>query len=112
MKQIKILLLPVMILLFHKLYYKDTPTNYNIIQNENSICIFPNPASNIIKLKNHTENEFYTITIFNPIGNEIKKSKISNRENMNIQNLKKGKYIVSIKNDENKVLKVQKLIKL
>jgi len=54
--------------------------------------IYPNPATNVIKVNGLTSKENYTI--YNTIGAVIKSGSISNSEEINVSNLTNGVYFL------------------
>jgi hypothetical protein len=88
------------------LKYKNT-SSVNLLSNNNSIFIYPNPASNFICISG-TENAI--ISIFNIVGKKVLKIEdYSLGQSVSINNLPKGMYIVLIKrNQETKTLKFLK----
>lgn len=68
-------------------------TEINTIEN---IKIYPNPTQNYIKisgLKEETEYSMFTI-----LGTEIQKGSISNKQKLDVNNLKSGIYFINFKN--------------
>ena len=98
---------------------KSTLYNPNVVsstENEseltNSFEIYPNPASSEILIKNNKIDFINQISILNPMGQEIFKSKtvVDLRQPIDITNLEAGTYYLQIETIE-KVM-VQKFIKL
>jgi hypothetical protein len=58
--------------------------------------IFPNPSNDFIKINNITTNTIYEI--YNTLGIKVLEGKINNKEKINIENLKKGLYIIKFSN--------------
>ena len=63
---------------------------------ENSISIFPNPASSTITVSGITEEENYKI--YNVLGAEIAKGTVSNNEAISINNFSNGLYLINFDN--------------
>lgn len=63
---------------------------------DRSIKIYPNPASNFIKISGLTKEVSYSI--YNILGSGISKGKISNNEKLDIQQLSQGLYLLKFEN--------------
>ena len=61
----------------------------------NSITVYPNPASNFIKISNNFLNANYSI--FSTLGQKLKIGKIDGTNNINISDLSAGNYILKIR---------------
>ena len=68
----------------------------NASLNENSISVFPNPASNTITVSGITEEENYQI--YNVLGAEIARGTVSNNETISINNFSNGLYLINFDN--------------
>ena len=81
-----------------------TLSNDNFVTNSenNELQIYPNPAKNIIHIKNNSEIE--KITIFDYLGKEIL-IKTQNNNEINVENLSKGIYLIEIHSENEKVYK-------
>jgi photosystem II stability/assembly factor-like uncharacterized protein len=66
---------------------------------DESISIYPNPASEFIYISNASENRPLVISIFDLAGRKILSGKMDNNE-LNISELKEGTYIISVITDE------------
>ena len=64
--------------------------------NENSIRVFPNPASNAITVSGITQEENYKI--YNVLGAEIAQGTVSDNETISIQNFSNGLYLINFDN--------------
>ena len=64
--------------------------------NENSIIVFPNPASSTITVSGITGEENYRI--YNVLGAEIAKGTASDNETISIQDLSNGLYLINFDN--------------
>lgn len=64
--------------------------------------IYPNPATNQINIKFKLPSKATNVSVYSIIGNEVLNKKVDQPSNfrMNVQNLKKGKYIVRIFNND------------
>ena len=83
-------------------YCMDNVGSYPLSTNEiseNKFSIYPNPASNHIKLKNIDNSSNYTVSIFDLFGKKIIYNLI-NPEYINISNLPKGQYLLRIKSEK------------
>lgn len=81
-----------------------TLSNNSFISNSdnNKLQIYPNPTKNIIHIKNNYEIE--KITIFDCLGKEILTQTKNNNE-VNVENLSKGIYLIEINSENEKVYK-------
>lgn len=62
---------------------------------ENEIKVYPNPAKDFIKIENNlTENKSYKI--FNSMGRLVKSGKLEKDNLINVENLSKGVYFISM----------------
>lgn len=66
----------------------------------NNISISPNPAISQVNFKFNQPNKVAYVAVYSIIGNEVLNKKVeqSSNFNLNVQNLKKGKYIVRVFN--------------
>jgi len=67
-----------------------------------STAIHPNPATSQINIKFDEPNKVAYVAIYSIIGNEVLNRKVDqpNAFKLNVQNLKKGKYIVRVINTD------------
>ena len=81
-----------------------TLSNENFIPNSDTdnLQIFPNPTKNIINIKNITEIK--KIKIFDYLGKEVLTQTENNNE-INVENLSKGIYLIEINSENQKVYK-------
>ncbi len=81
-------------------------------QDKGSVSIYPNPATSMFTVKFDNPTKVNTVVIYSIIGNEVmtKKTDGTAKANFNVQNLKKGKYIVRVFNDDG-TTETQSLIK-
>lgn len=72
--------------------------NGNFGVEKSSSSIFPNPATNQITVKFSATSKVENVVIYSIIGNEILNKKVDQTSNfkLNVQNLKKGRYIVRV----------------
>lgn len=77
----------------------------NNLQENSSINLFPNPANNIIFLKNNNAaDDIISIEIFNGVGQKVKSSSFSmKQESYDINKLKSGIYFIRIKTKSGKI---------
>lgn len=87
-------------------YLATLSNNDFSINNDNNIKVFPNPSSTIFKIVSNTNID--KITIFDTLGKEILTQTQNNNE-VNIEKLSKGIYLIEITSENEKVYK--KLIK-
>lgn len=75
--------------------------NLGVAEQSNS-SLYPNPATSQVNIKFAQPNKVANIAIYSIIGNEVLNKKIDQSTNfkINIQNLKKGKYIVRVFNTD------------
>jgi hypothetical protein len=74
--------------------------------NENSASVYPNPATSLL----HIENDFKALQIFDMTGKMVYQSWDSSSKVVNVDNLSKGLYIISITDMDNRKL-VAKFVK-
>jgi len=67
--------------------------------NNNKLNLKPNPSNNFIKISGLTKPQNYTV--YNILGAKIINGVVSNKEKINIQNLKNGLYYLKFKNGDN-----------
>lgn len=67
---------------------------------QNNTSLYPNPATSQVSIKFAQPNKVAYVAIYSIIGNEVLNRKVDQNSNfkLNIQNLKKGKYIVRVFN--------------
>jgi hypothetical protein len=73
-----------------------TTLSTNNLQLINSINLYPNPANDFIKISGLNQKEKYNI--YNLLGQNISSGIISDKEDISIQNLSKGLYLLKFKN--------------
>lgn len=85
-------------------YWFLTLSNDSFVSNSenNKLQIFPNPTKNIIHIKNNSEIE--KIKIFDYLGKEVL-TQTQNINEINIENLSKGIYLMEIQSENEKVYK-------
>lgn len=69
-----------------------SPLSIENSNQKNVIKVFPNPSSNFIRIQGLKMKDYYKI--YNVLGSEIKKGRISNNEEINISNLDSGVYFL------------------
>ena len=76
----------------------------NELSSDNSISIFPNPASNQLFIHGDRAIENATLTIFNMIGERVLDQKIlhSDHTSVDIENIAAGIYFIEIRQQESK----------
>ena len=81
-----------------------TLSNDSFVTNSENekLQIYPNPTKNIIHIKNNFEIE--KITIFDYLGKEIL-TQTKNNNDVNVENLSKGIYLIEIQSENEKVYK-------
>jgi len=92
--------------------YQDITLSINRLDESEVFDIYPNPASNRVIISSLTS--FSKIEVYSFTGTQIAKynfDKTKNKE-LNISNLNKGNYVFVIKNNEQKVIGKQTVIKL
>jgi hypothetical protein len=76
----------------------------------NEFSIYPNPTKDVLNIKfNASETQISSVEIFDMLGRQIMKSDIAS-ENISVQSLNKGTYIILLKDAEGKSY-AQKFIK-
>lgn len=75
----------------------------------NQINIYPNPSSDFVSINSY--NNIYTIEISNTLGETVKSQILNNKSGIiDINDLKKGIYIIRLKDENGIALSVKKLI--
>ncbi len=82
--------------------YLATLSNNDFLIINNEVKIYPNPTKNIIQIENKSEIE--KIKIFNYLGKEVLTQTRNNNE-INVENLSKGIYLIEIYSENQKVYK-------
>ena len=78
----------------------------DILVADNKLCIFPNPCTDFISLKNLTESEL-NISIYSISGIELLHSKLANvNQQIDIRQLNKGIYLVKVNSNILKFIKL------
>jgi hypothetical protein len=73
------------------------------------VTIYPNPSSNFVSI--NSDNTIYTIEISNTLGETVKSQILNNKSGIiDINDLKKGIYIIRLKDENGIALSVKKLI--
>jgi hypothetical protein len=70
--------------------------------------VFPNPSTDFVQVSGLTENKNYEI--YNVLGAQIKKGTVNNNEQIDIQNLRSGLYLLKFKNEN--TVKIKKKLSL
>lgn len=76
-------------------------TNFETLNNNNNIKLFPNPSKNFIQVSSLAKPENYRL--YNILGAEVKHGVISDTQKLNIQNLTNGLYF--LKFEDGNILK-------
>jgi hypothetical protein len=89
--------------------WAETLSNDDFNLENNTIKIYPNPSTGIIKFKGLDAN--YSITIFDITGKRVVKYlKIKEKEEINLHHLNKGLYLVLIQNNDQTLITKKLLI--
>ena len=83
----------------------------NVLQarTSTSISIFPNPATHYFKV---TDNDnIQELVITDLLGKKVKMFSYASEAQYDVQDLRKGMYLVQIISKDQKVMKIQRLIK-
>jgi predicted dienelactone hydrolase len=83
--------------------YNIIATGTGSIFEEKGFEMYPNPASSIIIFKNVNQKELKSIKIYNTLGQSVYPFQITNNE-LDISNLQKGIYFISLKNSIKKLI--------
>lgn len=88
---------------------KGTDTNVIEIQSSTSISIFPNPATHYFKV---TDNDnIQELVVTDLLGKKVKQFNYASDRQYDVQDLRKGMYLVQIISKDQQVIKIQRLIK-
>jgi hypothetical protein len=83
----------------------------NEIMTSKSLIIFPNPTNNFITIRNgENTTENFNYKIIDLLGRVVKKGNLKFNEQINIESLENGNYIIQI-NTKNRVKLTEKIIK-
>ncbi len=87
--------------------YDNQYVSIDELKNEKELIIYPNPSTGIFNIKTD-QNVNYNYEITNSIGQTILKGRLNEAKNqiLNLSNLKKGTYIISVINQDKKVSKI------
>ena len=78
----------------------------------NQIVLYPNPATNYFKFKIELNTEVSQLTVFNIIGTKVKTVfEPQSDQEIDINDLPQGTYIVELRDYSNEVLSMQRLRK-
>jgi hypothetical protein len=89
-----------------KISFSSTATGNLLVNNDDEIVLYPNPAQNVIYLKN-TVTDNLQVVIYNLSGCVLMSAILSNTgEGIDVSSLSKGFYLLKIKN---KTFKFSKL---
>lgn len=87
----------------------STCTGIDNIANNTAISVYPNPSNGLVTISAPLANETTTLYITDMIGKEVFKADVKDANmNLDLTNLQKGLYMLSIVNGKNK--QVQKLV--
>lgn len=83
----------------------------NVIQSQSStsISIFPNPATHYFKVTDNDNIQLLVVTDL--LGKKVKEYHYAPEKQYDVQDLRKGMYLVQIISKEQQVIKIQRLIK-
>ena len=88
---------------------KGNDPNVIEIQSSTSITIFPNPATHYFKV---TDNDnIQELIVTDLLGKKVMQYYYSPDKQYDVQDLRKGMYLVQIISKEQQVIKIQRLIK-
>jgi len=114
---IHIILLSISLLISYNSYAQDQfASNENPIISTNqdtqplTYKVYPNPTSDYITIKIDRQNN-YRYAISNIIGKRILQGEFDKSVDLDLRNLRKGIYVLSIFNNANEKLATKKLIK-
>ncbi|MBC7388165.1 MAG: T9SS type A sorting domain-containing protein [Opitutaceae bacterium] len=81
----------------------------NFKEDSEAVSVFPNPVTNFIHW-NLTGDEVKKVVIFTISGNKIMEA-FSSESKLNIENLNPGMYTLELFGEDNKLIKVSKIVK-
>ena len=88
-----------------------TASIHNKVKKENTVCIYPNPAHNLVFIKNNQTCNNFIIELFNTNGKFLQKIPLSGDHRITISGLIKGLYFIRIV-DGHRAISTEKLIVL
>lgn len=93
--------------------HKDSILSVNENQIYSKLEVYPNPASSILNIHfSQSNNENYLIEIFDILGKKVKEIKLpkgQTKAEVNVENWKKGLYLIKVSN-EKKYYEIRKII--
>jgi len=85
------------------IFPSNSLSNSEIIMDKNTFIVFPNPTNEFIIIKNYEQtNEAFEYIIVDFIGRMLKKGNARFNEQIDIENLTSGNYIIQIKTENGK----------
>lgn len=85
-----------------KAYFSITD-NDDEIENQH-LAIYPNPATDVLKILNTSENK--SVTIYSIDGKVVKRIEVSEEAEINVSDLNSGLYIIGVGNEFSKFIKM------
>jgi hypothetical protein len=76
--------------------YRTVTTGINEQTNTNDFKVYPNPTNNILNIILPKPSDYFTISVYSSFGQELFKA--SNKTSIDISNLPKGIYFLTVKN--------------
>lgn len=88
---------------------KGIDANVIEVQSSTSISIFPNPATHYFKV---TDNDnIQELVVTDLLGKKVKQFSYAPEKQYDVQDLRKGMYLIQIISKDQQVIKIQRLIK-
>ena len=95
--------------------YQDAISTENVIE-QNAVRVFPNPFTNQlnIELSSGLENSSIHLSVTDIYGKEVRQYTFDNQSSivLNTLDFPKGVLVLNIRNDENELLKAQKIVSM
>lgn len=89
--------------------HKEIDTNAQISSSSTSISIFPNPATHYFQVTDN--DDIQELVISDLLGKKVKQFTYAEGKQYDLQDLRKGMYLVQIISKDQEVIKIQRLIK-
>jgi len=83
--------------------------NVSEISISTSISIFPNPATHYFKVTDNDDIQELIVTDL--LGKKVKSFRYASESQYDVQDLRKGMYLIQVISKDQKILKIQRLIK-
>jgi hypothetical protein len=92
--------------------YNHYPASVPTVKSPDEVIIYPNPAANEVNVVFDGNQDIKTVSIHNRIGKPVSVFKVAgDSANLNIENIPKGIYFISLINSHGDVVQTRKFTK-